>query len=283
MSRLVPIAAVALAAFGFAGPTSASATAPSRTGAPVREVTISATSIRIAGPAAYHPGPATFKVSARGGEHVFHLLRFRRGFTLADLERAQRTLPPEQAQRLVLAHVRFLGGVDVFPGAPTAFTETLHKGTYYIGELSDRIRLRAIHVRGTPIPANAAPKSRATITGYDFGWRLSTKTLPAHGTVTIRSTGHQPHLLILSPVKRGTTRAQLGAYLRQTGAREDAPPPPFAVDGPTVVTALMSPGTRMEFSYKLPAGEYALLTFATDTRTGQPQALEGMYGTATLR
>jgi hypothetical protein len=46
---------------------------------------------------------------------------------------------------------------------------------------------------------------------------------------------------------------------------------------------MISPGRQIQFRYKLPAGTYALLCFQPDTRTGKPQALEGMYGIATLR
>lgn len=283
MQKLTSITAV-LAAAALTGPASAGAATSAHASAPVRHVTISATNIRIGGPKSYRPGPVTFEVSARGGEHVFHLLRFRRGYTLADLKAEQRTGGNQVAvERRVLANVRFLGGVDVFPGAPTAFTQTLHAGTYYIGELGDRVRLKAIRVHGTPIPTSAAPKPSAVITGYDFGWRVSKETLPAHGTVTVHSSGRQAHMLVLSPVKLGTTRAQVGAYLRKTGGRGDAPPPPFALDGPSVATGLLSAGTRMELTYSLPPGEYALLTYATDSRNGKPQVLEGMYGITTLR
>jgi hypothetical protein len=280
MHTRTPIAAAVLTAAALAGPAVASAAPPAPASAPVRHVTVSPTSIRIGGPAHYRPGPVTFKVAARGGPHVLHLLQFRRGFTLADLKIALRT--PRQTARRVLAHVRFLGGVDVFPGAPGTFTQTLHEGTYYAGELDGRVRLRAIHVHGRPVPDSAAPKSSGVITAYDFGWRVSRKTLPAHGTVTLRSTGHQPHSLVLAPVKPGTTRAQIGAYLRSTGAREQAPPPSFALEGPEAATVLLSPGTRMKLTYDLPPGEYAMLTFAPDYRNGKRQALEGMYGVTTL-
>lgn len=275
MLRLVPI----LAALAVAGAASASSTSVPI----VRHVTIDAHTIRISGPASYRPGPVTFQVTASGGEQVFHLLQLRPGYTLADLQKEQSSRGSQLAiERHVLAHVRFLGGADVFPGAPSSFTQTLRPGTYYAGAIDRTLRLRAIHVEGRPIRAGAAPKPTGTITGYDFGWRVS-GTLPARGTIAVRNHGHQGEVLVISPTRPGTTRAQLGAYLRRTHAAEQAPPPPFAVNGPTVATGMLSPGVDMDFSYDLPPGEYALLTFAPDIHNGQPLALEGMYAVATLR
>lgn len=275
MLRLVPI----LAALAVAGAASASSTSVPI----VRHVTIDAHTIQISGPAAYRPGPVTFQVTARGGEQVFHLLQLRPGYTVADLQKEQSSRGSQlEIERRVLAHIRFLGGADVFPGAPSSFTQTLDAGTYYVGTIDRTLRLRAIHVDGTPIPASAAPKPAGTITGYDFGWRVS-GTLPAHGTIAIRNRSSQGQVLVISPTKPGTTRAQLGAYLRRTHASEQAPPPPFGMSGPTVATGMISPGVDMDFSYDLPPGEYALLTFAPDIHNGKPLALEGMYAVATLR
>lgn len=108
------------------------------------------------------------------------------------------------------------------------------------------------------------------------------RTLPADGTIAIRNTGGQPHRLNLVPVKPGTSRAQVGAYLRKTGARDNAPPPPFALNGPQLATAEISAGQQMQLSYKLPAGEYALVDFGQDPKTGRPEALDGVYAVGTL-
>ena len=46
---------------------------------------------------------------------------------------------------------------------------------------------------------------------------------------------------------------------------------------------MISPGKSFELGYRLPAGEYAVLCFQPDSRTGKPQTLEGMYTVVTLR
>jgi len=60
-------------------------------------------------------------------------------------------------------------------------------------------------------------------------------------------------------------------------------PPPFALKGPELGTADISAHDQMQLTYSLPAGEYALIDFNQDTKTGRPEALEGMYAIATLR
>jgi hypothetical protein len=41
--------------------------------------------------------------------------------------------------------------------------------------------------------------------------------------------------------------------------------------------------TRMQLTYTLPPGEYALIDFDQNMTDGRPEALEGMYVIATLR
>jgi hypothetical protein len=144
-----------------------------------------------------------------------------------------------------------------------------------------RPQLAPIRVAGTPLAAT--PTSRAVVTATDSGYRIAARALPAQGTITIKNAGNRPHRLNLIPVRPGTTRAQLGAYLRKTGARDNAPPPPFALNGPQLGTADLSGHQQMQLTSTLPAGTYALIDFNQDMTSGRPEALEGMYAIATLR
>jgi hypothetical protein len=238
------------------------------------------------GPTRWRPGAIRIAAISRRGEQELTLLRFKRGYSysrfLADGAPAKGHSPTAaSALRRLFANTDFLGGANVFPGEPARVTVTVRSGTYYLGEMTTKPVFRRIEVEGAP--AAGAPKtSRAVVTAYDFGFRANKHSLPARGTITIRNTGKQIHRLLFVPVKAGTSRAQIGAYLRKTGGRPDGPQPPFARSGPQVGTAMISPGRQIQFSYALPAGTYALLCFQPDTRTGKPQALEGMYGVATL-
>jgi hypothetical protein len=260
-----------------------------RPAAPVTQtitVTMTAKGMSITGPTRWRPGAVRIAAVGRGAERELTLLRFRPGYSysrfLADGARsAGGSSAAAAALHRVFAETEFLGGADVFPGEPAAFTVTLARGTYYLGEMKGRPAFRRIVVAGAPL--GQAEKATVVVTAYDFGFHASRRDLPAHGTIAIRNTGKQVHRLVFEPVRPGTTRAEIGAWLRKVGGRPYGPPPPFARQGPQLGTAMISPGEEVELTYSLPPGEYALLCFQPDSRTGTPQALEGMYGIATLR
>ncbi len=52
---------------------------------------------------------------------------------------------------------------------------------------------------------------------------------------------------------------------------------------PRLGTADISPRRQMQLSYDLPAGEYAMLDFNRDMKTGRAETLEGMYAVVTLQ
>lgn len=234
---------------------------------------------------AWHPGAVTISATATRGEQELSLLRFERGYSyarfLADGRRADgRGKAARAALARLMARTEFTGGVDVFGGERASFSAVVRPGVYWLGELNRRPLFRRIVVRGTPV--GHLPAAAATIDEYDFGFRLRGGALPARGTITIRNTGRQPHRLTLEPVKPGTTRAEVGAYLRETGGRPYGPPPSFARRGPELGTALLSPGRTIRFRYAVPRGAYALIGWQEDTKTGKPQALEGMYSVTRL-
>lgn len=243
-------------------------------------------SMKLAGPSRWRPGSIRITAVSAGGEQELTLLRFHPGYGyadfLADGSAANGQGPgAAAAMQRVFANTEFLGGANVFAGEPASFTVAVTDGVYYLGEMNQNPTFRRIEV--SRARAGLASPPAAGVTTSDSGFRLNQATLPAHGTIAIRNTGRQIHRLLLVPVKAGTTAAQVGAYLRQTGGQPDGPPPPFARSGPQVGTSMISPGQQLDFSYQLPAGTYAMLCFQPDSRTGQPQTLEGMYGVATLR
>jgi hypothetical protein len=249
-------------------------------------VTLGKSGPTIQGRTHWRAGRVRISVSTHIPDQELTLLRFEPGYSyarfLADGARARGNGPRSRtALRRVFAKTVFLGGVDVFPGTPADFTVEVEAGTYYLGEMSGRPAFRKITVTGGSRPA--AHATATVLTAYDFGFRANRTTLPARGTITIRNTGRQIHRLNLIPVEAGTTRAEIGAYLRTTGGRPDAPPPPFARRGPQLGTSMISPGERFDFGYRLPAGAYALLSLQPDSRTGKPQTADGMYTVVTLR
>jgi hypothetical protein len=234
----------------------------------------------------WRPGAVHIEATSRRGEQELTLLRFRPGYSyarfLADGRTAngRGTAAGEAFQRL-LARTEFLGGVDVFAGGRAGFAAEVRPGTYYLGELDARPLFRKIQVSGAAIAV--AKPAAATIEEYDFGFRVLDGPLPASGTITVRNTGKLPHRLNFEPLKAGTTRAQVGAYLRRTGGRPYAAPPSFARRGPELGTAVLGAGESMQLSYAMPPGTYALVSWQQETRGGEPQALRGMYAVTMLQ
>jgi hypothetical protein len=259
--------------------------ASTATVAPSVTVTLGSHGPTITGPTRWHPGSVRIAAASRLPDQELVLLHFLPGYSYtrfqADGARAQGHSPDARAALArIFAHTIFDGGVNVFPGTPASFTVNVRPGTYYLGELVRRPELTPIHVAGPASTAQTA--SHGVVTATDAGYRL-TATLPAHGTITIRNAGKQPHRLNLIPVKRGTTRTQLAAYIRKTGGNDNAPAPTFALNGAQLGTSDISPNRQMQLTYDLPAGEYAILDLNHDMKTGRPDTLEGMYAVVTLR
>ena len=277
--HLVRLASAALVALALAG---AATAATSRT--EVR-VVLTHTGPRIGGPIRWQAGTVRISATSQLADQEVNLLHFRPGYTyadfLADGKKAQgRTAAARAAISRVFAHTVFDGGLNLFRGQSASFSVNVQPGTYYLGEMTSRPQLRAIHVTGT---STASPlHSAATITATSSGYRV-TGALPANGTMTFANASARPHRLNLIPVKRGTTLAQLNAYIRKNGVSDSAPPPPFALNGPQIGTADLSPGQRIQVTFRLPAGTYAAIDFDQDMRTGRPEADEGFATVLRLR
>jgi hypothetical protein len=282
LARRVGTAALILAGALSTAAAASSLTAPT----PIVTATLTSRGPVITGPHTWRPGSVRIAVVSQVADEELTLLRFRSGYSyarfLADGVRAHgHTAAARAALRRIFAETVFAGGVDLFAGQSASFTVTVQPGTYFLGEMTSRPHFTPIRVFGAPQTARLA--SAAVVTATDSGYRLDHSTLPASGTITIRNAGDRPHRLNLIPVKPGTTRAQLGAYLRKTGGRDNAPPPSFALNGPQLGIADVSAHQLMQLSYELPPGEYALIDFDQNMTNGRPEALEGMYAIATLR
>jgi hypothetical protein len=277
-AAIVSACVCALAVAAVAGASTA-------TVAPSVTVTLGSHGPTITGPTRWHPGPVRIAAVSRAADQEVTLLHLRPGYDYADfVADGKRAQGHGAAARTAVAHVFantvFDGGINLFSGQAADFTVTLKPGIYYLGEMTNRPQLTRIRVTGDQ--STATTPSIATIAATDSGYRVTGK-LPANGTITIANAGGHAHRANLIPVKPGTTRAQLGAYIRRTGGNDNAPAPPFALNGPQLGTADLSPGRRMQLTYNLPAGTYALLDFDHDLKTGRPDTLEGMYTIVTLR
>lgn len=280
-SRRATITSATICALALAIVTGTSAAAVS----PTVTATLGSHGPTITGPTHWRSGPIRIAASTRLPDQELVLLHFRPGYSYkrfqADGIRAHgHPTAARAALARIFANTIFDGGVNIFPSRSASFTVNVRPGTYYLGELLQKPELTPIRVAG-PV-ATTMLASAATVTATDSGYRLPS-TLPAQGTIMIRNAGRALHRLNFIPVSQSTTRTQLGAYIRTTHGSDNAPPPPFALKGPQLGTADLSPRRTMQLTYNLPAGTYAVLDFNQDMKTGRPDTLEGMYAIVTLR
>ena len=282
--RLYPLNRLCLAALVALGLAAAATAAVS---ASPQRITVSLTGNGpiLHGPTSWQPGAVRVTATSRLADQDVTLLRFRAGYSyadfLADGTRAQRRGAASRAAIAdVFAHTIFHGGIDLFRGQSASVTVNVQPGTYYLGEMTSPPHLTRIQVAGPA--SNATTRSAATITATNSSYSVS-GALPANGTFTFANASSRPHRVNLIPIKPGTTRAQVVAYIHKTGGRDNGPPPPFALKGPQLGTADLSPHQQMQLTYRLPAGTYAALDFDQDMHTGRPETLEGMVAVVTLR
>ena len=283
MSNRQPIRLVA--ALLVALTLAAGATAANRPAVTPVHVVLSHTGPRLSGPTVWKAGTVEISATSQLPDQEVNLLHFRAGYTYADfLADGKKARGHSAAARAaiarVLANTVFDGGLNLFGGQSATFAVSVAPGTYYLGEMTSRPQLTAIHVSGRP---SASPlHSSGTITATGDGYRITGAPL-ANGWMTIANAGSREHRINLIPVKPRTTRAQLMTFIRTHGVGENAPPPPFALNGPEIGTADLSPGQRIQVTFHLPAGTYAAIDFDQDMRNGRPDSVEGFATVLTLR
>jgi hypothetical protein len=177
--------------------------------------------------------------------------------------------------RAVTRDVDMLGGVAVAQ-VPASVTVTAAPGGYHLVDFRDvrepdfATRIRPLLV--TP-GASGEPGASAQILQLDRTF-VAPRQLTSGANVRVVNLSCQLNEAMLIPVRPGTTLGDLDAFFSGAGGA------PFT-GGPTGVVP-MSPGRSAVFSAGLPAGEYALVTWVRDLRTGTMLAAEGMRALVTL-
>lgn len=237
-------------------------------------------------------GRIRFKVdtSSHGAGSQITLFRLVGPATLAtfntDLAEAfsQDPMTAAQGTRDLNRDIRAFGLADVVPGTPAIVTEQLAAGEYYLMDLGNGPgptgpQFTTFTVQGSG-RVHSDRESEGPVVRLTSADRfISPRTLPADGTITVKNVADTIHFMSISPVKKGTTDAQIQAFF-DSGAQVQ---PPFFVDGPSVGMDVLSPGRQLELTYKLPAGTYVLMCFIADDVTGMPHAFMGMHKVVILK
>ncbi|UQX86941.1 hypothetical protein M6D93_11555 [Jatrophihabitans telluris] len=241
-----------------------------------------------------HEGAIRFDISTTNPNGTgVTLFSLHRGVSLsmlgADLAEEFSGSPDTAAKgtRDIQRDVTLYGLADVNPGTPVSATVSLEDGTYYSfdsnsGQLpstANVTRLTVRESRGGDSRWRPRPGHRIASVALTSSDRFVVHGhLPAHGSVLVKNVSDTLHFMLLQPVQPGTTDAQVQAFLASGSSDQ----PPFAVDGPSVSTDVLSPGKKLVLSYSLPKGTYVLLCFVADDTTGMPHAVMGMHKVITI-
>lgn len=178
--------------------------------------------------------------------------------------------------RAVTKDVTMLGGIAV-ARVPASVTITAAPGTYYLVDFRDvrepDFADRIHQLRVMPGPGST-PAVSADIVMLD-GRYLAPATLPTGQHIRVTNLSSQLDEAMLIPVRSGTTLGDIDGFFAGTG------PTPFT-GGPTGVVP-MSPWRSAVFRADLPPGEYALVTWIRDLRSGERLAVEGMRELISIR
>ncbi|GIH97318.1 hypothetical protein ACFFMN_38175 [Planobispora siamensis] len=188
--------------------------------------------------------------------------------------------------RAVSEDVVMLGGAAA-GHVPATVTTVVTPGEYHLVDFRDvqepdfagRVRpLRVTGPAGSPRSSSPSPSPQpsslpqpspapAVITATDSGF-VTPRRLTSGSPVLVVNRSSQFNEAMLMPVRPGTTTADLDAFFSGTGGY------PFTA-GPTGVVP-MSPSRAALLTAALPPGEYALVTWVRNLRTGRMLAQEGM-------
>lgn len=253
---------------------------------PTLHARISSHGFTVTGDRSFPSNRLTIHLTAVGGERVLQVVKFKHGYTLADEKRDIRYFgshtnsagkPDRSALRRLhrlIRDVGLFGGVDAEPHRPSTETVVLPPGKYTL--LDDTgalpVRPRTIKVTGPAVAAAPAPMSQATVTMRAHQERFGgATTLPANGTITVvNHSSADPHFLVLQHLKKGTSRKEFGAALRDNKLSRITR---FGTGG----TDALEPGRSETITYSLPKGEYGEYCFFPNPRTGISSYDSGMY------
>jgi hypothetical protein len=243
---------------------------------PGHTVDITVTAAGFQAPQGVSGGAITLRVKSTDPQGAWlGLVRLRPGVALetyvADVRQAFSDDPATSVAggRAVTRDVEMLGGVAVAQ-VPASVTIIAAPGVYQLVDFRDvrepdfATRIRPLRV--TP-GANAEPGSASQILQLDSTF-VAPRQLTAGANVRVTNLSRQLNEAMLIPVRPGTTLGDLDSFFSGAGGS------PFT-GGPSGVVP-MSPGRSAVFSAELPVGEYALVTFVRDLRTGAMLAAEGM-------
>lgn len=239
------------------------------------QFTMTATDYGFVGPEQVPAGLTAVEVINEGAEvHHAQLVRLAPGKTPADFTAAMKADPEHPP-----TWVTFVGGPNaVVPGDRATALMELQPGQHLVLCLVPN-KAGVAHVAlgmgkpfmvtealGTPL---AEPKPDVVITARDFQFVLSKPITVGKHTIQLVNEGSQAHELVL--VKLAPT-ARVKDFIAAFEPGVDGPPPGRPLGGIVGIER----GARGLFTAQFDPGQYALICFFPDKKTGAPHFAQGM-------
>jgi hypothetical protein len=281
---LAAVSATGLVAAGMSGAQAAPHRPAAASGA-VLKATIEGGKLTLSGDTTFPAGRLALSLKAVDKESEVEVVNLHPGFTLKDARNDLMTFGSSmdkngnpskkglKALNHLINHTTLLGGLDVAKGKTghaTLLVPQLDGQTVVFNDSGQLPKQKTVLNVGSAAGPQTLPAADATVkakTTRRFG---GADVLPANGVIRFKNVSTEsPHFMFMQHVKEGTTRKQVIDGL-QSNSRPD-----WALKG-DAGTDVVGEGQAMDVSVNLPAGEYALMCFFPDPKTGMPHAFMGM-------
>ena len=197
--------------------------------------------------------------------------------------------PPEWYYQTHLA-----GGLATDPESTSQGIFDLRPGTYVVWSGGDPeapqppVELTVTGEAATPTAA-AEPAAAATVTMFEYGFKVDGQLLPGPQLLKVANVGAQPHFMVLVQPNQPVTKEQVGMVLEAEMAGTPTADAAAAagVSNPdewrfAEYAGTISMGAAEWIATDLEPGTYVLVCFAPDIESGMPHAYLGMYDVVTV-
>jgi hypothetical protein len=224
------------------------------------------------------PGNTTFKVvRGKHGGGLLQVLRLRKGYSLADAfgdfaAAFPDSGPPDVAAvRRIDKNVVFYGGMEAVKGSNSKWAVNIdHRGRYLVANL-DKNTLTTLKVKGKHQRRSMPSADGKLNVAPGNVWKPGKHN--AHkGWMNTTNRAAEPHFVDMEHVKKGTTLKDIQDFF----ADPQHNPPPFAKDGASADTGVISPGHTFRWKFSVPKGRYFSACFWPSKVDGTPHAFMGM-------
>jgi len=186
------------------------------------------------------------------------------------------------------------GGLSADPEATSQGIFELRPGTYVVWSAGDSeamqtpVEMTVIGKAGTPA-AGAEPSAGATVTMFEYGFKLDGQLMPGPQLLKVANVGAQPHFMILIQPNEPVTKEQVSMLLEAEMAGTPTADAAAAagVSNPdewefAEYAGTISMGASEWIATDLDPGTYVLVCFVPDIESGLPHAYLGMVDVVTV-